>query len=78
MFKRIPFQCFTSGAEIGPHRNDHAYKLVDHCAVSIFGGRGNWTGREELQLLEAMELYGFGNWEFVAKHVQTRTREGKN
>lgn len=85
-------QCFTSGAEIGPHKNDHAYKLVvrnpsscnkqsptafpqDHYAVSIFGGRGNWTGREELQLLEAMELYGFGNWELVAKHVQTRTRD---
>ncbi|KAF2902888.1 hypothetical protein ILUMI_03300 [Ignelater luminosus] len=68
-------QCFASGAEIGPHRNDHSYKFVDHCAVSIFGGRGSWMGREELQLLEAMEMYGFGNWEFVSKQIETRTPE---
>lgn len=51
--------------------------LQDHCAISIFGGRGSWTGREELQLLEAVELYGFGNWEFVSEYVQTRTPEGE-
>ncbi|XP_025833479.1 transcriptional adapter 2B isoform X2 [Agrilus planipennis] len=68
-------QCFSSGAEIGTHRNDHAYKFVDHCAVSIFGGRGTWTGREELQLLDAMEHYGFGNWEFVSRQIETRTAE---
>ncbi|KAF5308179.1 hypothetical protein FQR65_LT06359 [Abscondita terminalis] len=56
----ICLQCFASGAEIGPHRNDHSYKFVDHCAVSIFGSRGSWTGREELQLLEAIEICGFG------------------
>lgn len=33
-------------------------------------------GREELQLLEAMEMYGFGNWEFVSKQIETRTPEG--
>lgn len=69
----VCLQCFASGAEIGPHRNDHSYKFVDHCAVSIFGGRGSWTGREELQLLEAIEICGFGNWEFVSKQIETRS-----
>ncbi|KAG5865089.1 hypothetical protein JTB14_028193 [Gonioctena quinquepunctata] len=71
----ICLQCFSVGAEIGPHRNDHSYKFVDHCAVSIFGGRGAWTGKEQLQLLDAVELYGFGNWELVSQHVETRTPE---
>ncbi|CAH1163641.1 unnamed protein product, partial [Phaedon cochleariae] len=71
----ICLQCFSVGAEIGPHRNDHSYKFVDHCAVSIFGGRGLWTGKEQLQLLEAVELFGFGNWDLVSQHVGTRTSE---
>ncbi|XP_018567590.1 transcriptional adapter 2B [Anoplophora glabripennis] len=71
----ICLQCFSVGAEIGTHRNDHSYKFVDHCAVSIFGGRGAWTGKEQLQLLDAVELYGFGNWELVSQHVETRTPE---
>lgn len=70
----ICLQCFVSGAEIGPHRNDHAYKFVDHCAV-IIGGRYGWTGEEELQLLDAVELYGFGNWELISQYVKTRTPE---
>ncbi|KAL3289265.1 hypothetical protein HHI36_003695 [Cryptolaemus montrouzieri] len=70
----ICLQCFASGAEIGPHRNDHSYKFVDHCAI-IIGGRGNWTGREELLLLDAVELYGIGNWDLVSQHVKTRTPE---
>ncbi|CAH0550017.1 unnamed protein product [Brassicogethes aeneus] len=68
-------QCFAVGAEIGPHKNDHSYKFVDHCAASIFGGKGAWTGREELLLLDAVELYGFGNWDLVSNHVETRTTE---
>lgn len=71
----ICLQCFSSGAEIGPHKNDHSYSLVDHCAVSLFGGKGNWTGREELQLLDAMELFGFENWDCVSRHMKTRTPE---
>ncbi|EFA06279.1 transcriptional adapter 2B [Tribolium castaneum] len=71
----ICLQCFSTGAEIGTHKNDHAYKFVEHWSVSIFGGKGNWTGGEELQLLDAVELYGFGNWELVSQHVETRTPE---
>ncbi|XP_066245274.1 transcriptional adapter 2B isoform X1 [Euwallacea similis] len=71
----ICLQCFAAGAEIGPHKNDHSYRFVDHGSVSIFGGRGAWTGREHLSLLEAAELYSYGNWELVAKHVESRTAE---
>lgn len=71
----ICIQCFAAGAEIGSHKNDHSYRFVDHGSVSIFGGRGAWSGREHLRLLEAAELYSYGNWDLVAKHVETRTAD---
>lgn len=44
--------------------------------MSIFGGKDGWTGREELQLLDAIETFGFGNWENISQHMKTRTAEG--
>ncbi|EZA47770.1 transcriptional adapter 2B isoform X2 [Ooceraea biroi] len=68
-------QCFSAGAEIGQHKNDHAYKFMDSGTISIFNGRGNWTAREQLRLLDAIEQFGFGNWEDISKHIETRTSE---
>lgn len=49
--------------------------LQDSCAILLFGGKGNWTCKEEIQLLNGMEKFGFGNWELVSKHVETKTPE---
>ncbi|XP_017793778.1 PREDICTED: transcriptional adapter 2B [Habropoda laboriosa] len=68
-------QCFSAGAEIGPHKNDHPYQFMDSGTISIFNGRGNWTAREQLRLLDAIEQFGFGNWEDISKHIETRTPE---
>ncbi|XP_041975408.1 transcriptional adapter 2-alpha [Aricia agestis] len=64
--------CFASGREVGPHKNDHKYSirrndfpLFDNC---------NWSAKEECKLLSAMSMYGFGNWEEIAKCVQTRSK----
>ncbi|XP_063603885.1 transcriptional adapter 2B-like isoform X1 [Penaeus indicus] len=40
---------------------------------SIFPGQGHWTAREEVRLLDAIEQYGYGNWEDIARHIETRT-----
>ncbi|XP_035743084.1 transcriptional adapter 2B-like isoform X9 [Vespa mandarinia] len=68
-------QCFSAGAEIGQHKNDHSYQFMDSGTISIFNGRGNWTAREQLRLLDAIEQFGFGNWEDISKHIETRTPE---
>ncbi|XP_029676462.1 transcriptional adapter 2B isoform X1 [Formica exsecta] len=68
-------QCFSAGAEIGQHKNNHAYQFMDSGTISIFNGRGNWTAREELRLLDAIEQFGFGNWEDISTHIETRTPE---
>uniref|UniRef100_A0A182IYU4 Transcriptional adapter n=1 Tax=Anopheles atroparvus TaxID=41427 RepID=A0A182IYU4_ANOAO len=67
--------CFAAGAEIGPHRNDHSYQFMDSGILSVFRGKGGWSGREELHLLDAIEQYGFGNWEDISKHIETRLPE---
>ncbi|XP_058839734.1 transcriptional adapter 2B-like [Topomyia yanbarensis] len=67
--------CFAAGAEIGPHRNDHSYQFMDSGILSIYRGKGGWSAREELHLLDAIEQYGFGNWEDISKHIETRTSE---
>ncbi|CAH0400481.1 unnamed protein product [Chilo suppressalis] len=71
----ICLQCFSLGAEIGSHKNDHSYQYMDSGAFGIFLGRSNWSANEEVRLLDAIEQFGFGNWEDIAKHIETRTPE---
>lgn len=71
----ICLQCFSAGAEIGSHRNDHSYQLMESGAVGIFQGRGSWSAKEEVRLLDAIEQFGFGNWEDISKHIETRSPE---
>uniref|UniRef100_A0A3B1KJK4 Transcriptional adapter n=1 Tax=Astyanax mexicanus TaxID=7994 RepID=A0A3B1KJK4_ASTMX len=64
-------ECFSAGAEIGNHRRWHGYQQVDGGRFALWGAEaeGGWTGREEQSLLDAIEQYGFGNWEDMAAHV---------
>uniref|UniRef100_A0A667YRQ1 Transcriptional adapter n=1 Tax=Myripristis murdjan TaxID=586833 RepID=A0A667YRQ1_9TELE len=64
-------ECFSAGAEIGNHRRWHGYQQVDGGRFSLWGpeAEGGWTSREEQSLLDAIEQYGFGNWEDMATHV---------
>ncbi|XP_063844405.1 transcriptional adapter 2-beta-like isoform X4 [Scylla paramamosain] len=73
-------QCFSCGAEIGKHKRSHGYQFMagvfqDTGNFSIFPGQGHWTAREEVRLLDAIEQYGYGNWEDIARHIETRTPE---
>ncbi|XP_075147283.1 transcriptional adapter 2B isoform X2 [Haematobia irritans] len=70
-------QCFAAGAEIGSHQNSHAYQFMDTgtAILSVFRGKGAWTAREEIRLLDAIEQYGFGNWEDISRHIETKSAE---
>lgn len=39
-------------------------------------GKYGWTAKEEQHLLDAIEQYGFGNWEDISRHIETRSSEG--
>ncbi|PSN46846.1 Transcriptional adapter 2B [Blattella germanica] len=49
--------------------------LQDSGAIGMCLGRGGWSAREELHLLDAIEQFGFGNWEDISRHIETRTPE---
>ncbi|XP_063704728.1 transcriptional adapter 2B-like [Culicoides brevitarsis] len=67
--------CFSSGAETGSHRNSHSYKFIDTGTLSIFRGKNGWSAKEELHLLDAIEQYGYGNWQDISKHIETKSPE---
>uniref|UniRef100_A0A336KRL1 Transcriptional adapter n=1 Tax=Culicoides sonorensis TaxID=179676 RepID=A0A336KRL1_CULSO len=67
--------CFSSGAETGAHRNNHSYKFIDTGTLSIFRGKNGWSAKEELHLLDAIEQYGYGNWQDISKHIETKSPE---
>lgn len=67
--------CFSSGAEMGGHRNSHSYKFIDTGSLSIFRGKNGWSAKEELHLLDAIEQYGYGNWQDISKHIETKSPE---
>lgn len=68
-------QCFSCGAEMGAHKNRHGYQLIDCGNFPIFQPPCNWKAKEELVLLEAIEQYGFGNWEDVSQCLPARSAE---
>ena len=43
--------------------------------LSVFRGKTAWTAREEIRLLDAIEQYGYGNWEDISKHIETKSAE---
>ncbi|XP_014248760.1 transcriptional adapter 2B isoform X3 [Cimex lectularius] len=68
-------QCFSAGAEIGPHKNDHPYKFIDSGTTNINHGKKKWSSREHLELLYQIQCFGFGNWEEILPFIKPRTAE---
>ncbi|KAI5119808.1 hypothetical protein M0805_006941 [Coniferiporia weirii] len=65
--------CFCAGKEFKMHRRWHAYRVVELHSYPIFVE--DWGADEELLLIEGIALQGIGNWQEIAKHVGTRTKE---
>ncbi|XP_065347741.1 transcriptional adapter 2B isoform X1 [Cloeon dipterum] len=68
-------QCFACGAEIGSHKFNHPYQFMDSGTISVFQGKGSWSAKEAMRLLDAIEQFGFGNWEDISKHIESKTPE---
>jgi transcriptional adapter 2-alpha len=43
-----------------PHKADHDYRVIDNLNFPLFSA--DWGADEEILLLEAIELFGLGNW----------------
>ncbi|KAK1567827.1 hypothetical protein Q3G72_017200 [Acer saccharum] len=65
-------ECFCVGAEINPHKSNHQYRVMDNLSFPLICP--DWNADEEILLLEAIEMYGIGNWNEVAEHVGTKSK----
>jgi transcriptional adapter 2-alpha len=65
-------ECFSVGVELHPHKAYHPYHVIDNMSFPLF--TRDWGADEELLLLEAVEMFGLGNWTEVSEHVGTKTR----
>lgn len=75
MLENIKKRLYVVGAEIGIHRNFHTYKFMDAGTLSVFKGRNGFSSKEHLHLLDAIEQFGFGNWQDISKHIETKSPE---
>lgn len=69
----ICIQCFRAGATFGDHKPWHDYRIVETHSVPIY--EPSWGADEELLLIQGLETHGLGNWQEVAEHIGTRTKE---
>lgn len=51
------------------------YLLQDSGTISVFQGKGSWSAKEVMRLLDAIEQFGFGNWEDISKHIESKNSE---
>ncbi|XP_052734680.1 transcriptional adapter ADA2 isoform X4 [Vigna angularis] len=65
-------ECFSIGAEVTPHKSNHPYRVMDNLCFPLICP--DWNADEEILLLEAIEMYGFGNWNEVAEYVGTKSK----
>ncbi|KAG0004515.1 Transcriptional adapter ada2 [Modicella reniformis] len=66
-------RCFCGGVELGKHKNWHDYRVMEQHSFPIFDVE--WGADEELLLIEGAETFGIGNWQDIADHVGSKTRE---
>ena len=60
------------GVEIKKHKNTHEFRIIDNMQFPFFST--DWSADEEAQMLEGLEQEGWGNWEDVSMHVNTKTK----
>jgi len=66
--------CYREGKFANPYNSSDYTKLENEKYTSIADRDAPWSDTEMLLLLEGLELYD-DNWDSVAEHVGTRTRE---
>ena len=79
------FAIFPSGHPEHNDRNKRSSAFYHRGYHSICHGTDNtnlptveeteWNAREEMRLLDAVEMYGYGNWKDIAAHIEKKTPE---
>ena len=62
-------ECMAQGKEVVPHKNNHDYYVLRYISESVYECSPNWSGHDELLLLEGIERYGIGNWDMISDYI---------
>ena len=62
-------ECFRAGVKVRGHGSGNKYRVIDDACTPIL--ESHWDMEEELLLLEALILYGYGNWADVSSYIGT-------
>eukprot|EP01130_Rhizamoeba_saxonica_P014807 TRINITY_DN6506_c0_g1_i2.p1 TRINITY_DN6506_c0_g1~~TRINITY_DN6506_c0_g1_i2.p1 ORF type:complete len:429 (-),score=96.94 TRINITY_DN6506_c0_g1_i2:99-1385(-) len=65
-------ECFSAGAELKDHKNNHSYRIIDNLHFPLMVE--NWSADEEILLLEGLEKFGYGNWVEISDYVSTKSK----
>lgn len=65
--------CFSQGLYNGNHRPFHDYKIIETNSYPILDEE--WGADEELSLIKGAQALGLGNWQDIAEHIGSRTKE---
>lgn len=66
-------QCFSLGLETQQHRNFHRYR-VDRRHSPVFP-TSDWPAELEMDLLNAIFEFGYGNWSDISKRIIHKTQD---
>ncbi|KAG8039915.1 hypothetical protein G9C98_000644 [Cotesia typhae] len=59
--------CFSNGWEAAQHENNHPYRVITN--EFPINKQSGWSAREELILIDALKVCGFGNWIDIVKRL---------
>ena len=64
--------CFAVGVELDGHSKGHAYSVIEVLDFPVL--EDTWSCEDELLLLEAIDMYGIGNWQEISEHIVTHDK----
>ena len=64
--------CFAVGVELDGHSKGHKYCIIEVLDFPVL--EDTWSCEDELLLLEAIDMYGIGNWQEISEHIVTHDK----
>ncbi|CAI2726499.1 unnamed protein product [Schistosoma spindalis] len=68
---KICVKCFSCGVEGGKHKKIHKYIIKR--SEDYYLTENQWLLSEELKLLDALDTYGYGNWDEISAQLQSHS-----
>ncbi len=69
----ICVKCFADGKESSQHNRTHSFRVIEKLKKNLFDKE--WTAYQELAFLEALGIFGYGNWHYISEFIGEKNKE---